>query len=226
MKLINDDCLKVLPTLANQNIDLIITSPPYNLGNKHHTGSKYHQAYSDNLPEETYQAQQLQFLNECFKVLKDEGSLIYNHKNRIKKGKQITPYEWILKSPFVVKQEIVWINGSQNFDKIRLYPFTERLYWLAKKPETKLFNTINHQDVFTKKEWFPVGTKGNHTRAFPIKMVENILQCFPGAKVVADPYMGSGTVGVVCKNMSRDFIGIELDKNYFEMAKKRIEETT
>ena len=225
MKLINDDCLKVLPTLEESSVDLIITSPPYNLGDKHHTGDKYHKAYDDNLPEGMYQAQQLQFLNECFKVLKEDGSLIYNHKNRIKKGKQTTPYEWILKSPFVIKQEIVWINRSQNFDKIRFYPFTERLYWLAKKPETKLFNAINKYDVFDWREWKPTGTRGTHTRAFPLKMVDDILQCFPKAQIIADPYMGSGTVGIVCKSNNKEFIGIELDKNYFDMAEKRIEET-
>ena len=218
MKLINDDCLKVLPTLEESSVDLIITSPPYNLGNNHHTGNKQHKAYNDNLPEAEYQEQQLQFLNECFKLLKETGSLIYNHKNRIRKGRQLSPYEWIFKSNFVVKQEIVWVNRSQNFDKMRFYPFTERLYWLTKKPETKLFNAINHYDVFDWKEWKPVGTKGNHTRAFPEKMVEDILKCFPNAEVVLDPYMGSGTTGVAAKNLNREFIGIELDKTYFDMA--------
>ena len=226
MKLINDDCLKVLPTLEESSVDLIITSPPYNLGNNHHTGNKQHKAYNDNLPEAEYQEQQLQFLNECFKVLKETGSLIYNHKNRIKNGVQISPYEWIFKSNFFIKQEIVWINRSQNFDKIRFYPFTERLYWLTKKPKTKLFNAINHYDVFDYKEWKPVGTKNNHTRAFPEKMVEDVLKCFPTSKVVLDPYMGSGTTGVVCKNLNRDFIGIELDKDYFNIAKERIKKTT
>ena len=223
MKLINDDCLKVLPTLEESSIDLIITSPPYNLGNNHHTGNKQHKAYNDNLPEAEYQEQQLQFLNECFKVLKETGSLIYNHKNRIRKGIQLSPYEWIFKSNFIVKQEIVWVNRSQNFDKMRFYPFTERLYWLTKKPETKLFNAINHYDVFDWKEWKPEGTKGKHKRAFPIKMVEDILKCFPDAKVVFDPYMGSGTTGVAAKNLNREFIGIELDKTYFDMASERID---
>ena len=222
MQLINDDCLKVLPTLEESSVDLIITSPPYNLGNNHHTGNKKHKAYNDNLPEAEYQEQQLQFLNECFKLLKETGSLIYNHKNRIRKGRQLSPYEWIFKSNFVVKQEIVWVNRSQNFDKMRFYPFTERLYWLAKKPETKLFNAINHYDVFDWKEWKPVGTKGNHTRAFPEKMVEDILKCFPNAEVVLDPYMGSGTTGVAAKNLNREFIGVELDEKYFNIASERI----
>jgi len=76
-------------------------------------------------------------------VLKNNGSLIYQHKNRISKGIQISPYEWIYKSNFIIKQEIVWINRSQNFDKIRFYPFTERVYWLAKDNKTKLYNKIN-----------------------------------------------------------------------------------
>jgi site-specific DNA-methyltransferase (adenine-specific) len=222
-ELIHGDCLIELPKIFDKSIDMIITSPPYNLGNNHHTGNKQHQSYSDNLPEVEYQEQQLQFLNNCFDILKETGSLIYNHKNRIRKGKQLSPYEWIFKSKFIVKQEIVWINRSQNFDKIRFYPFTERLYWLTKKPETKLFNTINHYDVFDWKEWKPVGTKGTHTRAFPEKMVEDILNCFPDAKVVLDPYMGSGTTGVVAKDLNRQFIGIEIDKEYYNIAKQRIE---
>ena len=226
MNLINDNCLNAMSKLLDNSIDLIITSPPYNLGNNHHTGNKRHQAYNDNLPETEYQKEQLEFLNKCFKILKEEGSLIYNHKNRIKNGVQISPYEWIFKSNFFIKQEIVWINRSQNFDKIRFYPFTERLYWLTKKPKTKLFNAINHYDVFDYKEWKPVGTKNNHTRAFPEKMVEDVLKCFPTSKVVLDPYMGSGTTGVVCKNLNRDFIGIELDKDYFNIAKERIKKTT
>jgi modification methylase len=216
------DCLKILPTIEDESIDLIITSPPYNLGNKHHTGNKYHKSYNDDLPEQEYQNQQIQVLNQCFRILKSTGSIIYNHKNRIKNGKQITPYEWLLKTNFIIKQEIIWINRSQNFDKIRFYPFTERLYWLAKDAKTKLFNAINHYDVFDWTEWKPVGTKGIHTRSFPEKMVEDLLLCFPEAKNIMDCYMGIGTVGIVCKNNNRNFIGIELDDNYYKIAQEKI----
>lgn len=222
INLINDDCLKVLPKISDNSVDLIITSPPYNLGNKHHTGNNYHQSYNDNLPETIYQEQQLILLNECYRILKDDGSIMYNHKNRIKNGIQITPYEWILKSKCIVKQEIVWINRSQNFDKIRFYPFTERVYWLAKNHKTKLNNVINKQDVFDWKEWKPVGTKGVHTRAFPEKMVNDLISCFPNAQYICDPYMGIGTTAIVCKSLNKNFIGIELDKEYFRIAENRI----
>ena len=224
IELIQGDCLEKMKDIPDGSVDLVLTSPPYNLGNTHHTGNKRHKAYEDNLSEKEYQEWQAEILKECFRVLSNEGSLIYNHKNRIKNGIQITPYEWILKTDFIIKQELVWFNGSQNFDKIRFYPMTERIYWLAKSPKTKLFNAINHHDLFGRDEWKAVGTKGNHTRAFPEKMVSDFLLCFPDAQLVLDPFMGSGTTGVACKNFNRNFIGIELDPEYFKIAEKRINE--
>ena len=221
-KIHNLDCLEGLKKIEDNFIDLIITSPPFNLGNTHHTGFKKHKSYEDNMPEKDYQNWQIRVLNECFRVLKDEGSLIYQHKNRISKGIQISPYEWIFKTNFIIKQEIIWINRSQNFDKIRFYPFTERVYWLAKNPKTKLKNTINKQDVFDWKEWKPVGTRGKHTRAFPEKFVEDILKVFPKSKLILDPFMGSGTVAKVCQEMKRNFIGLEINKKFIKLAEKRL----
>tara|TARA_R100000656_G_scaffold123513_2_gene100167 strand:+ start:291 stop:962 length:672 start_codon:yes stop_codon:yes gene_type:complete len=222
VKLYNGDCLEVMKEFPDNFIDITITSPPYNLGNKHHTGNNYHQAYNDDLPESEYQEQQIEVLNEIYRITKDTGSIFYNHKNRIKKGLQITPYEWLLKTNWIIKQELVWFNGSQNFDKIRFYPMTERVYWLVKSPKTKLYNAINHHDLFDKKDWKPVGTKGSHTRAYPEKLVEDLLLCFEDSKIVLDCFMGSGTTGIVAKRMNRDFIGIELDEEYFKIAKERI----
>jgi len=220
--LIKGDCLEELRKMQSGTVDLIITSPPYNLGNAHHTGSNRIFAYEDNMPEQEYQAWQIDVLTECYRVLSPDGSLFYNHKNRIKKGLQITPYEWLLKTPFTIKQELVWFNRSQNFDKIRFYPMTERIYWLAKSPQTKLYNAINHHDVFDTKDWKPVGTKAEHKRAFPIEMPRDIIKCFPDAKVVLDPFMGCGTVGVACEEEGKDFIGIEISDEYYEMAVKNL----
>ncbi len=219
------DCLEVIKTLEDKCIDLTITSPPYNLGNNHHTQNNRHFPYHDDIPEEEYQTQQKDLLQEIYRITKDTGSLIYNHKNRIKKGTQITPYEWLLDTDWVIKQEWVWQNGSPNFDKIRLYPHTERIYWLAKDTKTKLQNTISHIDVFTSSEWKAVGVKGQkHARAFPEQLVDDVLSVFPEAEVIFDPYLGSGTTGVVCKRKGRQrFIGIELEPKYYDLAKERIE---
>jgi len=222
-KIICGDCLEVMKYIPDESVDLVITSPPFNLGNNHHTGNYRHSSYNDNMPEDRYQDWQLNVLVELYRILSLNGSVLYNHKNRIKNGIQITPYQWILNSPFVIKQEIIWFNGSQNFDKIRFYPMTERIYWLSKSPKTKLFNAISHHDVFTKKEWPTVGTKGKHKRAFPQTLVSDLLSCFNDAKIIFDPFIGSGTTAVAAKNLGRNFIGIDISEEYCEIARKRPE---
>lgn len=227
MKLILGDCLEEMKKMPDKSIDLVLTSPPYNLGNIHHTGNKRFTTYNDDVEETEYQMWQLKILNELFRIVKDDGSCLYNHKNRIRGGIQITPYEWILMSDWEVKQELVWFNGSQNFHKIRFYPMTERIYWLAKSPKTILFNRINHHDLFN---WKGEGTKKEFKRAFPVVMVKDMLQCFVMSyekrdATILDPFMGSGTTGVACKELGREFIGIEINKEYYDIAKKRIDNT-
>lgn len=221
-KIYNMDCKDGLKLLDDNSIDLIITSPPYNLGEEHHTGNnkfKAYSTYSDNLPENDYQYWQKNIINECYRVLKGDGSMFYNHKNRIRDGKQISPYEWLLKTEMTIKQELVWFNGSQNFDKCRFYPMTERIYWLSKSTDTKFNNNINHHDYF---EWTAEGTDKQHKRAFPLKMVKDIINCFPPEITVLDIFMGSGTTATACINTNRNFIGFEIDRHYCEMANKRI----
>lgn len=215
----NDDCLKILKKLGSESVDLVFTSPPYNLGNTHHTGSKKTQAYEDDMPEEDYQAWQIDVLKECHRVLKSTGSMIYNHKNRIKGGVQITPYSWILKTHFLVKQEIVWVNKSQNFDKIRFYPFTERIYWLSKSKDTVMNNSVGYSDVC---KWEAEGSGLKHSRSFPKKMVLDILKCFPESSIVLDPFMGSATVGHICQVLDKRFIGIEKDLDFFKYSEERL----
>ena len=126
-RLIHGDCLEILPTMPDKFVDLTITSPPYNIVN-HSTRGFKHNPYKDNLPEEEYQAQQIKVLDELYRITKDTGSLMYNHKNRIIDQLSVTPYRWIEKSKWLVKQEIVWMNHSPNFAKVRFFPFTERVY--------------------------------------------------------------------------------------------------
>lgn len=224
----NVDCLEGMKKIPDSSVDLIVTSPPYNLGKTHHTGSNRftsYDVYDDSMPEAEYQQWQIEVLRECYRVLKPEGSLLYNHKNRIKKGAQISPYEWLYKTPFVIKQEIVWFNRSQNFDKCRFYPMTERIYWLAKDPGTKLFNAINCHDVFDTKRWPAQGTKKEHKRAFPVEMVADLVTCFPNAKIILDPFMGSGTTAVACIKTGRNYIGFELSPEYHVTAQQRIADT-
>jgi site-specific DNA-methyltransferase (adenine-specific) len=220
---VNSDCFSFLLGMANESIDLTITSPPYNLGAKHHTGNNVFDAYDeyiDDMPESEYQEQQIKVLNELYRVTKQGGSVMYNHKNRIRNGKQITPYEWLLKTEWTLKQEIVWFNGSQNFDKCRFYPMTERIYWLSKGTDTNFINAINQHDLIKDTA---EGTDKEHKRAFPVKLAQRFILCFPNAEVIFDPYTGTGTTAIASIREKRKFIGTELSSRYCELANKRIE---
>ena len=198
--------------------DLCITSPPYNLGNGHHTGNKKINPYFDDLPEYQYQENQILFLEMLYRHINDEGCIFYNHKNRIKDGKLISPYEWIFKTNWIIKQELVWFNGSQNFDKCRFYPMTERVFWLSKTKTTKFYNKINHHDLFY---WQAQGTNKFHTRSFPIQMPKDILSCFPKDLKVIDPFLGSGSTRIAAYMLGFDFWGWEIDKEYFDLQQDR-----
>lgn len=219
------DGFKYIP---NNSIDLIITSPPYNMGKKLHTGSNYmntYHTYNDNLPEDEYQQEQIEFLNECFRVLKENGSMFYNHKPRIRKGVTIHPLQWVLKSYFILKQELIWRTGSQNFDKIRYYPMTERVYWLTKSPKTKLYNELGLTDIweFKNGKRHPI-----HKATFPIDLPYSIIKSFPNAKLILDPYMGIGTTAkavLKCNEEdggNREYIGFEIDNTYIDCFKEEL----
>lgn len=220
------DCLELLKDIPDESVDLIITSPPYNIGKMHSNQLQFGSYAGNDMKEEDYQKWQIEVLNECFRILKEDGSMFYNHKVRIKNGKAVHPLEWILKTKFILKQEITWDMGkSANCDKIRFFPFSERIYWLVKDSKTKIYNQLNLSDV-----WRVVPTHKRkeigHIAVMPIEIVKNIISSIPDIdhKIILDPFMGSGTTGVACKNLNRNFIGIEIDEQYYEIAKQRINE--
>ena len=221
-KIYNEDCLDTMARMKDNFIDLTVTSPPYNLGKKHHTGNKVfnsYDKYNDDLPEDVYQLKQIEMLNELYRVTKEGGSLMYNHKNRIRKGLQISPYEWLFKTNWTIKQEIVWFNGSQNFDKIRFYPMTERIYWLSKGTKTNFTNVINQHDLIKDTA---EGTDREHKRAFPLSLARKFIMCFPDSKLIYDPYMGSGTTAEASLCENKSYLGSEISKNYIKKSQNRI----
>lgn len=208
----NDVLIAMRKYIKDDSIDLIITSPPYNLGYQH-SGNRKTGCYPDNMPEDEYQYWQKEVLDECYRVLKPDGSMLYNHKNRFD-NVMITPYSWINKTDFILQQEIIWINGTGNVDKRRLYPSTERVYHLSKSLKTKFINNINKTDVFGRKNWKPSGTMYTHTNMFPIMLPTDLIECFPDAKIILDPFAGKGTVSIAAEYADKQWISIEKDLNF------------
>ena len=216
------DCLEVLKTIPDNSIDCIITSPPYNIGKMHSNHLQFGTYAGNDMKEDEYQEWQIEVLNECFRVLKTNGSMFYNHKVRIKNGLAIHPLQWILKSNFLLKQEITWDMGkSANCDKIRFFPFSERIYWLVKDSKTKINNINNLSDVIRCVSTNKRKDTG-HIAVMPENISDFILDSVLDCKIVLDLFLGSGTTGVSAVKHNMDFIGIELDQKYFEIAKERI----
>ncbi len=219
----NADCRDILPLIPDKSIDLVLTSPPFNLGDEHHTDDYKFSPYPDDIPEPEYQSFQRDVLNELYRIVSNSGSLFYEHKNRIRDGLQISPYRWIFQTQWLDKQEIVWENRSPSFDPIRFCPKTQRIYWLVKDAQTKLqANPLLLEDLWRLQ---PVGTKTRHKRAFPERLPDRILSCFPNVQLLIDPFLGSGTTAYCAKKLGRKCIGIEIEEKYCEIAAKRLSQS-
>ncbi len=240
LKLLHGDCLEVMTQLLNEGIkvDNIITSPPYNkagyLGKimtpsskdswKNRRNIDYDgDPMNDFMDENKYQEWQIEFLNKCYDLLNDDGSVFYNHKVRVANHKASHPIEWILKSKLIFRQQITWDRkASPTVAPIRYLPNTELIFWLTKKQIQPKFN--RQKDLKHKGEvWDIQPSKGEpHPATFPIELVQNILPNLDKNCIVLDPFMGIGTTGLACKKYNMNFIGIEKSETYFKIASDRI----
>lgn len=232
------DVLEGLKQLDDESVDVIITSPPYNKKGltkaKNNPKSKWNSTIDyngdedvDNMPEEDYEEWQIEILKECYRVLKKNGSMFYNHKNRIWSGhgEIISPYKWLFKTPFKIRQEIVWNRGSSNnVARQRYIPSTELIFWLTKNNKVRFDRKI---DTPMKMEvWdfpFEIGTE--HPAPFPQKLPDNVLHCIASNEerlLVLDPFMGSGTTALSAIKHNCDYIGFEKFQMYVDMANKKI----
>lgn len=232
------DVLEGLKQIDDESIDVIITSPPYNKAglNGKQKGKKWVGTIDyggdinvDNKPEEEYQKWQIDILNECFRVLKKDGSMFYNHKNRIIKGKgEISnPYTWLTQTQFKIRQEIIWDRGSTNdVNRRRFLPCTEKIFWLTKSSKPKFDRKID--TPFKKEIWsFPFEINTEHPAPFPISLPNNILHCICNENeklTVLDPFMGSGTVALSAIQHNCNYIGFEIFEEYIDIANKKIKE--
>lgn len=229
------DCLKGLSLLKDNSIDVVITSPPYNkvgfegFRRKAHPKDGWTQrnieydTFGDDMKEDDYQKWQVQILDEFQRVLKPDGSVFYNHKERVDKHICCHPLQWILKSKLTLRQQIVWDRGSSvALAPIRFIPSNELIFWLTKTPCQPAFNRpldLEHKTQV----WRICPEQHNpHPTPFPEDIPRNILRCIPKGGVVLDPFMGSGTTAKVAKELGFNFIGFELSDKYIQMTNERL----
>lgn len=231
-KILCGDTIETMRNLPDGSIDLIVTSPPYNLKNstgngmKDGRGGKWKNAelvngyshYNDCMPHDEYNQWQRDCLTEMMRLLKDDGAIFYNHKWRVQAGLLHDRYE-IVKG-FPVRQIIIWRRkGGINFNSGYFLPTYEVIYMIT-KPNFKLAPKANrYGDIWE----IPQDFKNPHPAPFPIALIDRIISSTT-AKTVLDPFMGSGTTAISAINNNIDYIGIDLSPTYCEMAEKRIKE--
>lgn len=231
-KFINGSAVDVLKKIPDESVDLVVTSPPYNLKNstgngmKDGRGGKWANAallngysdHEDSMPHEEYAAWQREVLNQCFRVLKNDGAIFYNHKWRVQAG--LLQDRQDIVAGFPVRQIIIWRRaGGINFNPGYFLPTYEVIY-LITKPSFKLAPKANAVgDVWE----FAQELNNPHPAPFPVALIDRIVGSTKG-QIVLDPFMGSGTTAVAAKIHNRDFIGIDISESYCELAKKRLKE--
>ena len=225
--IMHGDCLIGMKSMSSNSIDCIITSPPYNLKNKKAGAITInYNTYDDNMSNEDYAKWQIEFLNECFRILKPDGNMFYNHKARYEKGVLIHPLKWVFQSELTLYQQLVWeTNRKVEHGKYRFVGNSEYIFWLKKTNQiSKMSSAYLASDIIH------LGRSerhNTHPAAFPVKVPALILDALyrdSEPKVILDPFMGSGTVGVVSNYFNHHFIGIELDEFYIQMTQIRMED--
>lgn len=236
-KIYNIDVLEGLRQLEDESIDLIITSPPYNKagfnGKKRRTEKCIWNKtidYSndpnvDYMDEDDYEQWQIDVLNECYRVLKTDGSIFYNHKIRMKQNQISHPLDWISKSKCNCRQIITWDRtSSPNQDTCRYVPTTELIFWLTKGTKNPRFH--RGRDLYFQTDvWrFPAVRGTEHPAPFPIELPDNIIPAVSQGEriIVLDPFMGSGTTAKSAIKWGCDYLGFEIDEYYCQLANTEI----
>lgn len=231
-QIIKGDCFDIMPTLDKESVDLIIFDPPYNIGsdskltmignNPVSTNVAWgDDGFVDNFNREDYNIIMEKSALEFSRILKQDGSIIVFYNRGYD--------EWLLplKRTFKYRNIIVFIknNPIPHIRKNNYRSGFEVAMWLSR--ENYKINFLEQTEMIN----VFYGNIGKKETPHPTEkykwMIQPLIErhSIKGG-VVLDPMCGSGTTCVIAKELGRNFIGIELDKNYYEMAVNRINYTS
>ena len=223
IKLYNDDCIKKFATMPRNKVDAIITDPPYNISRDNNFKTMNRAGIDFGEWDKDFDL--VDWIKYCEPVLKKGGNIVIF--NDWKNMSYIV--EELEKNNFEVKDLIRWEKTNpmpRNRDR-RFITDYEVAVWAVKKGDKWTFNRLSETyerpeivcGITSKKEKID----GGHPTQKPVEVMEWLIKRLSNENdIILDPFMGSGSTGVACKNTNRRFIGIELDKDYYNMAIKRL----
>lgn len=195
------DCLGFLKAMSDKSVDLCLTDPPYGIGADKGAagygivkGRKYKGNWDKNIPSKEY----FEEILRVAKVVMIFGGNYFAH---------------------LLPPSKCWLVWDKKGDIKFKNPFADcELIYTNLKTVVKKYKFL--QQGFIKES----NDKRVHPTQKPTELLMKILQDYTPEKItVLDPFMGSGSVGVACVNTNRNFIGVEINENYFNIAKPRIE---
>lgn len=215
------DCMEIMKTIPDKSIDLVVTDPPYQIETS--GGGLYTQADKQYVKELNFMKDGFseEVLDELCRVMKKINIYIFCSQ------KQIIPLlDYFVKGKKCNWNLLIW--GKSNpvpacgnkylSDKEYILFFREKGVRIYGSYETKFTYYITPLNQKDKKKY-------GHPTVKPQEILLNLVtNSSQEGELVLDPFMGSGSTGVACKTLNRDFIGIELSKEYYEIACKRINE--
>jgi site-specific DNA-methyltransferase (adenine-specific) len=214
MKLMQGDCLERMKEIESGSVDMILTDPPYGMdfqSNRRVIKDKFRKIENDKhvdwLPR---------FVSECHRVMANNTS-IYCFCSWHK----IDLFKQEIEKAFNIKNIIVWVKNNHGSGDLKAAYAPKHEFIIYAHKGRSLFRNKRVSDVM---EYPKIhSSKLQH----PTEKNTDMLKVFiknnsDKEALILDPFMGSGSTGVAAKNLNRNFIGIELDQGYFDIAKERI----
>jgi len=232
--LIQGDCLEKMKEIADGSIDLVFTSPPYNMRTRIRNGkytsreksenfSKKYSNFGDDLSIDEYYNFHSKVLKEALRI---SNTVLWNIS--IVTGSKEAIFKIIGEFSKNIKDLIVWDkgHGQPAMHTGIINRATEIIFIFQNEKTGRFIENYNWNRGELSDIWRIKPTRSiakGHGAVFPTELAEKVISNFSKENdTVLDLFMGSGTTGVACKKLNRNFIGIELDKDYFEIAKNRI----
>ena len=221
----NKDCLGVLKNIPNESVDLIATDPPYPTTSRGSAGNSGGMLQKDiNKKGKVFTYNNInckEYAPEFYRVLKD-GSHCYVMTNHINLIDMLNTFTNI---GFHFIKSLIWDKGNKIMGQYYMSQFEYILFF--RKGRGKRINNCGTSDILSvpNKKTKDENGKNIHDTEKPIGLMEILINnSSQENELVLDPFMGVGSTGLACIKNNRNFIGIEIDENYFNIAKSRLEE--
>jgi site-specific DNA-methyltransferase (adenine-specific) len=228
----NENCLDTMKRMPNNFVDIVVTSPPYNIGKNRTNGNfekKQYKTYSDDLTKEEYFNQTKDWINELLRVTKYH---IFWNVQELKGNKGIS--QFIMKE-FAdnLKETFIWVKTNPNPTCLEglICNSYEYIFCLSNdRPDSKMFTYHNFNKKMIKNVIEkPVNNgaskkeEGGHGYAFGEWLPNFFINKFTKeGDTIYDCFMGSGTTAKSAHLYNRNWIGSEISKEYVDIANKRL----